>query len=439
MRRSNPDMPGHSVGKPVPEPSWRVRRPGPSRRQVTAALSLLTTSGCTIFRLDPPPGVSAIDLPILGVENARFWPDGPPQAMLREAREMTTRQAAALGVSVEKLPPANFLALSGGGDNGAFGAGLLNGWTDRGSRPQFDIVTGISAGALIAPFAFLGPAYDTHLRDVFTRIDPSDVLRFRSYVLALLFGEALADTSPLGRLIDSFVDETMLSAIAQSYSRGRLLLIGTTNLDLQRPVVWNVGAIAASNHPGALSLLRRILLASASIPGAFPPVLVNVEYGGRSWQEMHVDGGAAAQVFLYPSSLNPGELGRTRALRRERTVWVVRNGRMDVNGASTNRGLLSIASRSVSTLLHFSGIGDVSRIYLVAIRDGLRFRLSYIGSEFAVDRREPFDPAYMQALFAYGYAKGRSAEAWVTSPPTAGTGAATDDAAPLAPQASGMP
>ncbi|MBV8704543.1 MAG: patatin-like phospholipase family protein, partial [Acetobacteraceae bacterium] len=235
------------------------RPPGLSRRQLTAALlPLMAAPGCTIFRLDPPPAASAVDLPVLGVANARFWPDGPPQPFLREGREMIARQAAALGVSPDALPPANFLALSGGGDDGAFGAGVMNGWTATGTRPKFDIVTGISAGALIAPFAFLGPEYDTQLREVFTTIAPSDVLRFRNAVVALLFGEALADTSPLARLIQRFADEQMFAAIARSYGRGRLLLIGTTNLDLQRPVVWNIGAIAASGHPEALKLFRQI-------------------------------------------------------------------------------------------------------------------------------------------------------------------------------------
>ena len=322
--------------------------------------------------------------------------------------------------------PANFLALSGGGDNGAFGAGLLNGWALTGTRPEFDIVTGISAGALIAPFAFLGRSYDPQLREVFTSIQPSDVLRRRSYVAAL-FGEALTDTSPLARLIQRFADEHMLAAIAQAYARGRLLLIGTTNLDLQRPVVWNVGAIAASGHPEALRLFRQILLASASIPGAFPPVLVKVEYAGRAWQEMHVDGGASTQVFLFPPSLNLQELGRHRSISRERTVWVVRNGRMDVEGANTNRGLFSITSRAVSTLLHFSGVGDISRIYLIALRDRLRFCLAYIGSDFNTERREPFDPYYLRALFDYGYAKGRRGVGWVAAPPVTGTRAATAD------------
>ncbi len=166
-------------------------------------------------------------------------------------------------------------------------------------------MTGVSAGALIAPFAFLGLAYDNRLRALFTEIAPADVLRMGRVAFSLLFRQGIADTSPLARLIYRHADEQLLAAIAAEHARGRLLMVATVNLDVGRPVIWNIGAIAASGHPQALDLFRRILLASASVPGAFPPVLLNVEMGGRRFQEMHVDGGAAVQVFLYPPGLSP--------------------------------------------------------------------------------------------------------------------------------------
>ncbi|MDN3568966.1 patatin-like phospholipase family protein [Paeniroseomonas aquatica] len=391
----------------------------------SALILLMGLAGCaSILRLEAPPTEATVDLPILGIPNARFWPDGAPEALRREAATMLQRQRAR---TPGALPPANFLALSGGGDNGAYGAGLLTGWTAVGSRPEFDVVTGISAGALIAPFAFLGPGYDPHLREVFTELAPRDVLLLRRIPFALLFNLALADTSPLYRLIEQQVDAAMLAAIAREYARGRLLLIGTTNLDLQRPVVWNIGAIAASGHPSALVLFRRILLASASIPGAFPPVLIDVEHASRPHQEMHVDGGAATQVFFYPPALDARSLMGAAAVPRPRTVWVVRNGRMDVEGANVDRGLVSIASRSLATLLHFSGVGDISRIFLTAQRDGMEFRLSFIGSNFRMERREPFDRPYMRALFDYGARKMTDGEAWATEPPAVATLGGTAD------------
>ncbi|MBR0672070.1 patatin-like phospholipase family protein [Neoroseomonas soli] len=388
---------------------WLWRRGAPARL-LGAFLALLALAGCgSIRRLDPPPVAVSESEPVLGIPNARLWLDSGGDALLREGRLMQERQVALLPPGRRgALPPANFLALSGGGDNGAFGAGLLVGWTQSGQRPSFDLVTGISAGALIAPFAFLGPDYDPQVREVFTEVAPRDLMLMRGRMRAVLFGEALADTSPLYRLIERHVNEELMAAIAREYGRGRLLLIGTTNLDLGRPVFWNIGAIAASGHPDALELFRRILLASASIPGAFPPVLIDVEHQGAHYQEMHVDGGASVQMFLWPPGLEVRNAGRPR----ERTAWVVRNGRMDAEWASTNRSILSIAGRSASTLLHFSAANDIVRIYLTAQRDGVRFRLAYIDSDFQAPRSEPFDTAFMRALFDHGYRQGLAGGRW---------------------------
>ena len=392
------------------------------RKLMICALVLLLPGCGSYLRLQAPPAAGVEDIAVLGIPNARFWLDARSDELLAEGLEMTRRQRALHADGT--LPPLNFLALSGGGDNGAFGAGVMVGWTASGQRPQFNVVTGISAGALIAPFAFLGPDYDPALREVFTGQTASDILILPRLVMGgfqLLFGEALADTSPLTRLINRHANEAMLEAIAAEYARGRLLLIGTTNLDLQRPVVWNIGAIAASGHSEALGLFRRILLASASIPGAFPPVLVNVEADGRLFQEMHVDGGAATQVFLYPPSLNLRREARGNAIERQRTAYVIRNGRVDVEAGITTRGILSITRRSASTLLHFAGIGDIGRIYLTTQRDGVAFRLAYIGRDFQAERAEPFDPNFMQALFDYGYEKARPGYPWWTTPPAVGS------------------
>jgi hypothetical protein len=269
----------------------------------------------------------------------------------------------------------------------------------------------VSSGALAAPFAFLGPAYDQQLTEVFTEVSLREVVVLGSRLSAVLFGEGLTDTSPLFNLISRHANEAMLAAIAAEYAKGRLLMIGTVNLDLGRPVFWNIGAIAASGHPYALELFRRILLASASIPGAFPPVLLDVEHEGRRHQEMHVDGGAATQLFLYPTLHDSS----SPLSRRERTAWVVRNGRLDVEWATTERSILSIAARSALTLLHFNGVNDVVRTNLVTLRDGVRFRLAFVGPDFRTPRQEPFDQAFMRALYAYGREQGRSGDRWVST------------------------
>jgi len=361
-----------------------------------------------------PPNLEG-DVSVLGTPNARFWADTQWPAMLQEAMRAQARERAA-SMPGAALGPANFLAVSGGSDDGAFGAGLLVGWTETGTRPSFALVTGISTGALIAPFAFLGPAYDEQLRTVFTTIGPEDVYS-RRWTLTAVFSDALSDTAPLFQLISRYVNQSMLDAIGREYLNGRLLLIGTTDLDAQRPVIWNIGAIATSGRPEALDLFRRILLASAAIPGVFPPVMIDVDVGGRRYEEMHVDGGAFAQAFLIPSRVQLAIARGEQQPARPRVAYVIRNARLDPEWAQVDRRLLSIGPRAIGTMIHSSGLNDVVRIYFTARRDGIDYNLAYIGSDFTAERRTEFDTAYMQALFAYGHAKALAGTAWTKVPP----------------------
>ena len=190
----------------------------------------------------------------------------------------------------------------GGGANGAFGAGLLKGWTESGTRPAFKLVTGISTGALIAPFAFLGSGYDATLEDFYTTITTKDIYRERSYFAILFDPSSMTDTTPLQKIVAKQVDENVLAAVAQAHRQGRRLFIGTTNMEAGKLVIWDMGAIAASGKPGALELFRKVMLASAAIPVAFPPVFIPVKAAGKEYEEMHVDGGTAAQVFFLRAS-----------------------------------------------------------------------------------------------------------------------------------------
>jgi predicted acylesterase/phospholipase RssA len=217
----------------------------------------------------------------------RYWQKPDIPLMEQDAAEAFKREQAILAAAGKTgpLPPANFLAISGGGEDGAFGAGLLIGWTAAGTRPEFKLVTGISTGALTAPFAFLGPKYDDQLKAVYTTISQKDVLEQRGF-LAAIYDDALADNAPLRQLVAKYVTADMLKDIAAENAKGRILAIGTTNLDARRPVVWNIGKIAASGNPKALDLVRDILVASAAIPGAFPPMMIDVEVNGKAYQEM---------------------------------------------------------------------------------------------------------------------------------------------------------
>ncbi|MGH6962626.1 MAG: patatin-like phospholipase family protein, partial [Dongiaceae bacterium] len=338
----------------------------------------------------------------------RYWQKPDLALMEQDGADSANREAELLAAAGNKgpLPPANYLGISGGGEDGAFGAGLLVGWTAAGTRPEFKLVTGVSTGALTAPFAFLGPAYDDQLKAVYTTITAADVLEQRGF-LAAIFDDALADNAPLRLLVEKYVTADMLKAIAAEHAKGRILLIGTTNLDARRPVIWNIGKIAASGNPKALELVQKILVASAAIPAAFPPMMIDVEVNGKSYQEMHVDGGASAQVFVYPPVLHLKELSAKAGIKRERKLFVIRNARLDPDWADTKRQTLPIAGRAVSSLIQNQGVGDLYRIYATAQRDAVDFNLAFIPPIFNVPLNEPFDQHYMNELFKLGYELGR--------------------------------
>lgn len=380
------------------------------------AASLVLAACSSQERLDPVPhGVSStVGLP--KTANIRFYPDTDGKGLAAESLATFAREKNAHGGSATVLGPAHFLALSGGGDDGAFGAGLLVGWSKSGKRPAFHIVTGVSTGALSAPFAFLGRDYDDKLREIYTRTEADDVYSKRSF-FAAISDDAMADTAPLRAMVTRFVDERMVARIAQEYGKGRLLLIMTTNLDEGRPVIWNIGAIAASGNPNARQLIINILLASAAIPGAFPPVMLNVSVEGKSYQEMHVDGGAIAQAFLYPASVHLKELSAAAHVNRQRFAYVIRNGRLSSPYAAVNRQTLEIAGRAISTMIASNGINDTYRIYLIAQRDSVDFNLAYIDQDFAEPYKGPFDKAYMNSLFNYGFRLGRAGYQWRKTPP----------------------
>lgn len=398
----------------------RVAVSGPGRRQLlklaaSAPLMPLVAACTTLTRGAPAPAALTDQITVLGIPNGRFWPDTQVVAMAREAIAAHERERAYLGTTGQ-LPPAEFLAVSGGGDNGAFGAGLLCGWYDSGTIPTFKLVTGVSTGSMIAPFAFLGGPYYNQLRTLYTTITPSDVMQQRG-LFGVLFGDALADTTPLFHLISRYLNEQMLAGIADAYRQGRLLLIGTTSLDQQRPVIWNIGAIAASGRPGAPELIRKILLASAAIPAAFPPVLIDVEAAGRQYQEMNVDGGAVAQTFLYPANIPLVMNMRSREFNRDRSAYIIRNGRLDPDWTEVEPRILSIAGRAIATMIHYSGVNDIMRIYAMTRRDGVDYNLAFIEPDFPEMQREQFDPVYMRRLFDYGYAKARAGFPWHKVPP----------------------
>jgi predicted acylesterase/phospholipase RssA len=395
--------------------------PVPVRVAVVVATFVALHACTTLPRLAPVPPTQTARAVVPGFANCRYWLDEDFPALVREALADDKRERETLvrlGIATNPMPPAHVLAISGGGDAGAFAAGLLAGWSAQGTRPQFRLVTGVSAGALIAPFAYLGPSYDHVIRTVAISVGPNDIFDRRN-ALAGLASDGMADSRPLADLVAKYITQDTLAAIAAEYAKGRALQIATTDLDSGRPVIWNMGAIAASQAPGAIELFRKIMVASASIPGVVSPVLFDVEVDGQRYQEMHVDGGVIAQTYVYPRYIfKEWERATGQPFERALHVYVVLNGRMQPEWAATQRRTLAIGNRAIRTLVQAQGIADVDRIYAIALQDRADFNLAYIGPDFTYPHYEEFDNAFMKRLYDYAYALGASGKAWHKAPPS---------------------
>ena len=375
-------------------------------------LILLALAGCSGIVRNPVPEEEYTQVTFLGRSDLRYWADTSMfevsnysihDTPLDDFRDRYT------GISDQEH---SYLAISGGGAKGAYGAGVLVGWTETGTRPQFAIVTGVSTGALIAPFAFLGPEYDQQLKEVYTTLGTDKVIRIGN-VFRSLANDALMDSSPLTETLENYINEEMIKKIAAEHRKGRRLLIGTTNLDAGRQVIWNIGLIAGSGHPDSADLIRDILRASASIPGTFPPVYFPVESNGKIYDEMHVDGGVAAQMFLYPSSVNMNEVMEALNVKGSPHAYLIRNSRVHPEYRPTSPSLYKISKRTISTLTRTQGVGDAYQIYAIAQRDGLDVSLTWIPQGAVEDiSKEIFDPSYMSALFEYGYQRALEGDVW---------------------------
>lgn len=352
---------------------------------------------------------------IPGIPEARFWGDEWPRFSMERFETFSDDDFKRYFPAIYDTEH-NYLTISGGGANGAFGAGLLAGWTAAGTRPEFSMVTGISTGALSAPFAFLGPNYDDQLKAVYTTTSTAQIARKRN-VIAAAFTDSMVDTAPLREMIRSYIDSDIIEAIAREHARGRRLYIGTVNLDASRSVIWSIGAIAASDYPRKEELIRDVLQASASIPVAFPPVVIPVEADGRTFDEMHVDGGTGSQVFAYPAAIDWKEITGKLKVRGAPGVYVIRNAFLDPDYRGVKRGIIPIGIRTIDSLIRTQGIGDLYQIYTLCERDGNAFKLAYIPSSFTEKPRESFDPDYMSKLFEMGYRMAVAGYPWEKTPP----------------------
>lgn len=375
--------------------------------------ALLTACASAPTRMAPLPEKYVASTSIPGIPGARYWGDAKPPGFDAWLEMSDADRAAEFGGIMNR--PHNYLALSGGGSDGAYGAGLLVGWTAHGTRPEFTIVTGISTGALLAPFAFLGPKYDATVQKLYTELSTSDLVEPRG-LLEILRNDSVANSEPLRRLIEQHINYEVISELAAQYRRGRSLLIGTTNLDTARPVTWNVTRIAASSSPRARALIHDVILASASIPGIFPPVMIDVEADGRRYDEMHVDGGVTAQVFVYPMGLDWEAVTRRLGVQGRPTLYIINNSRGELPWEPVPRRIVPILLRTVDSLIRTQGIGDLAQIYLLTRRDGLNFNLAYVPGTFTDQPTEKFDPVYMRKLFDLGFERAKAGYPWTTGP-----------------------
>jgi len=306
------------------------------------------------------------------------------------------------------LPQASgpWLAISGGGSDGAFGGGVLAGWTQTGTRPEFAVVSGVSIGALVAPFAFLGPRYDDAIKQNFTSIGAADIFEDR------LTRDSLFDYWPLKKLIEQQVTPQLLAEIAAEHARGRRLYVTTTNLDSGRPMVWNMGAIAAHGGADGLKLFRDVLLASSSIPGFFSPVGIAVEANGKRFEEMHGDGTLTAPFFIVPEAMLSAGAGGGGARAPFSQVYLLVNSKLEPEFKMPERNIPEVLGRAIAVALTSGLRAQVALISAAAPRHGITLHIAQVPGSFDHPSRGPFDGKYMRALYDLGVAAGKQGTAF---------------------------
>lgn len=332
---------------------------------------------------------------------------------LKKALERTCRTEPAN----PKQPhaPINILAISGGGSYGTFDVGVLNGWTESGTRPKFDMVTGISTGALIGTFAFIGPKYDEYLHSSYVNATMKDIYVRRS-LFSLLRADSIASSEPLRKKIAEAITEEVLREVMQAHAEGRRFYVGTTNLDTRRFVIWDMGAIASKGTPQALELFRKVILASASVPGFFPPVLIDVEVDGQIYQELHVDGGSTASVFVPLAMMRctPDD----HECQKGSNVYVISSGKLFADSRTVKRQFVTVTYNAISAMLYSGLRNDVYRIFNQTLLCGMNFHLMAIPQDFPLDVAAlSFEQSELHKLYDLGFRMGKSHERWRETPP----------------------
>lgn len=306
------------------------------------------------------------------------------------------------------------LMLSGGGAGGAFSVGVLSAWSAAKTRPHFDVVTGVSTGALIAPFAFLGSAYDDTLVHLYTSGIAEDLVRSKR--AGGLFGPSLLRADPLRQMVERYITPTVLQQVAAEHRKGRRLLVLTTNLDTQRAVVWNMGVIANSGRPDVLKLFQDILVASASIPGVYPAVMIKAASGGHHFAEMHSDGGSASQILTFPQVLLTSNTRLAANKRQSVNFYVIVNNALMPEFATTPDKTLSVIARAYSIFVKSQTQSALTALYNYSKLTGAGFHLASISTQVPYSMSDPFNTNYMRTVYNLGYAESAAGTVWKASP-----------------------
>ncbi len=392
------------------------------KRILIVIFILFLQTSCSTMRTHPLPAAMVPYAEIPGFKNIRTsFTNGDDPVVKQQSLERVRQLAKTYpGTMFHQKGAFTLLVISGGADYGAFSAGLLNGWTKTGTRPTFTTITGISTGALIAPFAFAGPKYDAELKKVYTTTETKDVLSDKSLLWTLATGgSSLKSTKPLQDLIARYVDEEMINDIAKGFHQGRRLYVGTSNLYARKLIVWDMTRIAASSNPQKIELFRKILLASASIPVVMPPVYFDVIAKGKYYTEMHVDGGTSFAVF--PSRIFSDTQAAKKHLNLKEKpnvkIYVIRNNQNQFHYKIVKPGLFTIGKRAIESVTAAQGAADVVFIYLYALLTGVDFNLANIPNSFDSSSEELFDIQRMTHLYNIGYSKAIKGYPWQKVPP----------------------
>ena len=357
-------------------------------------------AGCTTWPERPAiSSATAAAALIKGFDDIRIYADADIDQWLQWRKHWEDGRARAGAVE-----PIRMLAISSGSDKGAFAAGLLNGWSHSANRPDFSLVTGASTGALIAPYAFLGSRYDDALRTMYTTVSDKDIFH-KHHIKGVLGGASLTDSAPLASLIEHYLTGQIVEEIASEHRKGRRLLVATTNLDAQRGVLWDIGAIANSTNPEKVTFIRQILLASASIPGLFPPVLIKAEHNGQELTEMHIDGGTTASMFIVPTALLWSSSDGP-AIEAPHSIDLIYNGTLQSRYEVVQPRTFTIIERALATAIVAADRQGIAAYEGFSRRHNVQFSKWTIELDFPDKAHSLFDQEYMKKLFDYGYNKG---------------------------------